>query len=280
MKESQNIEWKSSWQDEYLKGICGFANAQGDRIYIGKDDSGDVVGIPNARKLLEDLPNKIRDRLGLMPHINLLQEAGKPYMEIIVEPSSVPISLRGSYYWRSGSVKQELKGQALREMLLKALVHRNYLGSMIQMKVYDDRLTLWNSGVLPEELSIEKLFKQHESIPRNPLIAEVCYKAGYIDSRGRGVEKITEVCRVQDLPVPEFYEPSGGLVVELRKTPVKTPDAVIKVLREEPTLTLAEVSERIGKSLSAVERAARKLREQGVWEYIGPQKGGHWRILD
>ena len=120
---------------------------------------------------------------------------------------------------------------ALREMLLNAMVHRNYLGSMIQMKVYDDRLTLWNAGTLPEELSIEKLFSLHESIPRNPLIAEVCYKAGYIDSWGRGVEKITEACKGQGLPIPEVYERSGGLVVELKKTPVKTPDAIISVLQ-------------------------------------------------
>jgi ATP-dependent DNA helicase RecG len=53
-----------------------------------------------------------------MPHINLLHDDGKAYLEIIVEASTVPISLRGSYYWRSGSVKQELKGHALTEFLL------------------------------------------------------------------------------------------------------------------------------------------------------------------
>ena len=77
--------------------------------------------MPKAKKLLEVLPNKIRDQLGLMPHINLLYEEGKAYLEIIVEPSTVPISLRGSYYWRSGSVKQELKGHALTDFLLKKL---------------------------------------------------------------------------------------------------------------------------------------------------------------
>ena len=43
-QESQNIEWKENWRDEYLKWICGFANAQGGRIYIGKNDKGLVVG--------------------------------------------------------------------------------------------------------------------------------------------------------------------------------------------------------------------------------------------
>ena len=73
-----------------------FDHAQGGRIYIGRDDSAKVVGLPKAKKLLEDLSNKIRDQLGLMPQINLLQEEHKSYLEIIVETSTVPISLRGS----------------------------------------------------------------------------------------------------------------------------------------------------------------------------------------
>lgn len=64
MAESQNIEWKELWQDEYLKWICGFANAQGGRIYIGRQDDGTVVGVDNSKKLLETLPNKIQNNLG------------------------------------------------------------------------------------------------------------------------------------------------------------------------------------------------------------------------
>ena len=45
MTESQNIEWKESWRDDYLKWICGFANAQGGRIYIGMRDDGTVIGV-------------------------------------------------------------------------------------------------------------------------------------------------------------------------------------------------------------------------------------------
>ena len=50
MTESQNIEYKIIWKDEYLKWICGFANAQGGTIFIGKDDNGNVVGVNNAKK--------------------------------------------------------------------------------------------------------------------------------------------------------------------------------------------------------------------------------------
>jgi hypothetical protein len=65
MSESQNIEYKSSWRDEYLKWICSFANAQGGTLYIGKDDNGDVVGVKDSKKLMEDLPNKITTILGI-----------------------------------------------------------------------------------------------------------------------------------------------------------------------------------------------------------------------
>lgn len=75
--EKQNIEFKESWRDEYLKWLCGFANAQGGTLYIGVNDKADVVGIENARKLLEDIPNKVRDALGIMVDVNLLEADGK-----------------------------------------------------------------------------------------------------------------------------------------------------------------------------------------------------------
>ena len=74
------------------------------------------------------------------------------------------------------------------------------------------------AGRLPEELTIQKLFEPHESIPRNPLIAEVCYKVGYIDSWGRGVEKITDACEQAGLPAPAIVERTGGIAVELSKS--------------------------------------------------------------
>ena len=80
--ESQNIEWKELWRDEYLKWICGFANAQGGKIYIGTDDNGNVVGIQDSKKLLEDIPNKVRDVLGILVDVNLLTKDRKDYIEI------------------------------------------------------------------------------------------------------------------------------------------------------------------------------------------------------
>ena len=84
VKECQNIEWKETWSDEYLKWICGFSNAQGGKLYIGVDDSEKVVGVANATRLLEDIPNKIVTTLGIVPEVNLLSENGLDYLEIVV----------------------------------------------------------------------------------------------------------------------------------------------------------------------------------------------------
>ena len=117
--ENQNIEYKESWRDEYLKWICGFANAQGGKIYIGVDDDKNVVGVADAHRLMEDIPNKVRDLLGILVDVNLKSENGKEYLEIIVESYPYPISYRGHYYQRSGATNQELKGAALDRFMLR-----------------------------------------------------------------------------------------------------------------------------------------------------------------
>ena len=119
MSESQNVEWKRRWRDEYLRWICGFANADGGVLAIGRDDDGQVVGVPEVRKLLEDVPNKVRDVLGIVVDVNLRAEAGKEYLEIVVEPQAHPVSYKGEYHYRSGSTRQELKGAALSRFLLR-----------------------------------------------------------------------------------------------------------------------------------------------------------------
>ena len=70
MPEQQNIEYKSSWHEEYLDWICGFANAQGGKIYIGKDDSGNVIGIVYYKDLMEKIPNKIKNLVTIQPPPN------------------------------------------------------------------------------------------------------------------------------------------------------------------------------------------------------------------
>jgi len=119
--ESQNTEYKSNWRDEYLKVICAFANAEGGKLIIGIDDRGNPVGIKDAKKLLEDLPNKVRNKLGIIPSVEIKKKRGREVINILTSPSSVPISYDGKYYIRSGSTVMELKGNDLANFLMKKL---------------------------------------------------------------------------------------------------------------------------------------------------------------
>src|SRR5665648_679919 len=119
MTENQNIEWKENWRDEYIKWICGFTNAHGGKLIIGVNDKGVATGISNVHKLLEDIPNKVRDILGIIVDVNLKTDKDVEYLEIVVEPYPYPVSYKGQYHYRSGSTKQELKGAALDRFLLQ-----------------------------------------------------------------------------------------------------------------------------------------------------------------
>lgn len=435
MPEKQNIEYKSSWHDKYLEWVCGFANAQGGEIYIGKEDSGKVTGVEGYKKLMEDIPNKIRNHMGISADVNLLQEDDKYYIEIVVQPYSVPISLHGQYFYRSGSVKMELTGNslnefllkrsgltwdevtepratfddideksfkaylvmakekdrlpdvegltveeifsklrltkngeltraaiilfgkdprrfstnafvkigyfkgdadlrfqdveegniivllksvlerldhkyltrsiefkgmlrlehseypipALREMLLNALVHRKYMGPFIQIRVYDDKITIWNDGRLPEEITLESLKHVHSSYPRNPLIADVCFKGGLIDSWGRGTVRIIETCKEAGLPEPELTERDGGFLVTLFKNNLSEEQLVrlglnarqvkaVSYVKEKGRITnsdyqaINEISDRTSS------RDLEDLVAKGVLKRVGDKKSAYYEI--
>lgn len=366
-KEHQNIERKESWHNDYFKWICGFANAQGGILFIGIDDKGNTKHLDNAKKLMEDLPNQVRDLLGLMVDVNLHTTNGDDYLEIVVEPYPFPISLRGKYYYRSGSTLQELKGAALakfllqrqgkkwdgvpipnvtaedlkndtfeffrkkatkskrlepedldgtnqelleslqlyleeekmlkraaillfhpkpekyvtgslikigffetdddlkfqdevkgnlleqaekaldllktkytqaiisyqdgsreetftfpedavREALYNAIAHKDYSsGIPIQISVYPNKMIFWNEGQLPENWTVEKLTQKHPSKPHNPDIANTFFRAGYIESWGRGTIKMINACKAHKIAPPVFSNIPPDFQVELIK---------------------------------------------------------------
>ncbi len=451
-QEDQHTEWKESWRDEHLKWICAFANADGGTLHIGRNDQGKVVGLKNAKKLLEDIPNQARDILGVMVDVNLRDEGGQGYLEVVVEAYTTPISYRGEYHYRSGSTKQQLKGAALdrfllrkqgrtwdgvpvpgvtidqlspaavksflkravasgrlddaaaneplpalldklrlredgrlkraatllfagddlpgvtgaylkigffrtnadlvyhdviegdlfaqvdrgldliltkylraairyegvqrverypvpraalREALLNAVIHKDYAtGVPIQISVYDDRLMIWNPGVLPEGWTVQRLLEKHPSIPFNPVIAHTFFRSGMIEAWGRGIERIFDATDAADTPRPSLRYDHGGLWTEFMfseamattkatppktsvetsvetsgEKPRKTPEALLWLLRAEPTLTLAAAATRLGKSTRAVEMAAAKLRSEERLRHVGPTKSGRWEVL-
>lgn len=109
----------------------------------------------------------------------------------------------------------EIPEDALREMVCNAIVHKNYLGPHIQMRVWDDKIELWNFGELPYNYTIEKLLQTHESYPRNPLIAQIFYLAGLIEQWGRGYEKIHDAFIRENLMQPTFEQARGGILVTI-----------------------------------------------------------------
>lgn len=437
MPEQQNREYKQSWHDDYLKWVCGFANAQGGVIFIGKDDNGKVVDVTDYKKLMDEIPNKIRNAMGITVAVNLHEEKGNHFIEIITPPYSVPISLRGRYYYRSGSTKQELTGAslnefllkksgktwddviepranfddidekavntflkasenagrlpednglsipelfeklrltengqlkrsalilfgkdpgkfypntfvkigrfgkddadikfqeteegnlivllqavlnqlnhkfliktiefegmhriekgeypvaAIREMLLNALVHRNYMGAPIQIRVYNDKISIWNEGTLPDGLTLDALKRSHSSRPRNPIIADVCFKGGYIDAWGRGTIKIIETCKQADLPEPEMIELDGGFSITLFKDNI-SPEKLSKlglndrqvkavlILKEKGKITNKEYQEINETTERTASRDLSDLVEKGIIKSSGLKGAGAFYTL-
>ena len=105
-----------------LKWICGYANAYGGTLYIGKNDSGDVIGLSDKdrKKLLESIPNKITDTMGIVVDVHLLYERELQYIEIIVDKYPSLISYHGKYFYCSGSTMRTITGKELDKAILKS----------------------------------------------------------------------------------------------------------------------------------------------------------------
>jgi ATP-dependent DNA helicase RecG len=104
---------------------------------------------------------------------------------------------------------------ALREALVNALCHRDYsrTGGAVSIAVYDDRLEIWSDGTLPFGLTVEDLKRDHQSHPRNPIIAEAFFRRGLVERWGRGTQRIVELCVGAGHPEPEFMEQAGAVGV-------------------------------------------------------------------
>ena len=102
---------------------------------------------------------------------------------------------------------------AIREAIYNAIAHKDYMGAPIQMRVWDDYVEVWNEGSLPKELTPEALLRHHSSHPRNKNIAYAFFKAGFIESWGRGYKKIREGFEKAGLPMPKIEDVEGGIRV-------------------------------------------------------------------
>ena len=119
-EEDQNIEFKESWNStELLKWICGFANVKGGRMYIGVRDDGEVLGLSNSKKLMEDIPNAIVSTFGMYDaEVNLLRDGEKKYIEIVIPKSKVVLDYKGVPYVKIGTTLQKMRGDSFRQSVL------------------------------------------------------------------------------------------------------------------------------------------------------------------
>ena len=190
----------------------------------------------------------------------------------------------------------EIPETALREGLVNALCHRDYLeeGAQVTIEVFDDRVEIYNPGGLPPGLKPEEFGTR--SVCRNPLIASLLLRCDYIEKLGTGIERIRAALEEADCPdvnvrfntmfTLEFARPTYAAGAESVETPVKasvkasvkTSVKLLELLSENPQMTLAEAAQVIGKSVRAIELASSKLVKQGKLKHVGPQKGGHWEV--
>ena len=117
--ESHSVEFKRYWRDEYLKILCAFANSNGGILWLGVKNDGTFIGLENVDKLLEELPNKIRNKLSITPTVMLDGTMDKKVIKIEISPSDIPISYNGKFYVRSGSTTQELQDFELLRFIMR-----------------------------------------------------------------------------------------------------------------------------------------------------------------
>jgi len=89
--------------------------------------------------------------------------------------------------------------------VLNALAHKDYAsGVPVQIRVYDDKLMIYNAAVLPEKWTVEKLKGNHGSHPYNPDIARTLFRSGEIEQWGRGINNVISACLQAGLEEPIY----------------------------------------------------------------------------
>lgn len=157
-----------------------------------------------------------------------------------------------------------------------------------------------NSSMLPFGWTAETLMHSHSSKPFNPDIARVFYWVGYIESWGRGIQKICDACKVLGADESEYIVHGGDIMLkfnalqsakvsEIKITkgqneplaePIKEPIEIvlIEILRKNPNSTYDNFAKQMDISRSTVKRTIKLLVENQQIERIGGRCYGYWKI--
>lgn len=178
----------------------------------------------------------------------------------------------------------------------RIFAHKDYAGPAIQMRIYDRSIELWNYGLLPEELTPADLLKKHSSYPRNHNIANVFYKAGFVESWGRGYKKIAEEFDRAKMPLPLIEETGGGVMAIIQR---KTMDEVIaergsnvgdlsetkltarqrviiSIIQSNPAVSAKQMSV----TSRTIERDLSVMQKAGIIRHEGKDNAGVWVVLE
>ena len=210
--------------------------------------------------MIEKLPNFIAQKTGIMPLIHLREKAGKEYLEIEVQPSAMPISVHGRYYTRSGSVTSELQGNQL-NMFLAA------------------KMGLTWESVIEEDFSRSNL-----SRPHNKLIADIFYKAGFIESWGRGTQRIIDNCVAEGLSALMYEYKMGFLYLTFSHERVNEltdiERAVYRLVANKPSVTQLELAAELQLTVQYIRKIMKALKDKNYIERVGADKNGYWKIIE
>lgn len=153
-------------------------------------------------------------------------------------------------------------------------------------------------GCLPENRTLKNLMNKHVSIPYNPNIAHVFYLAGFIESWGRGIEKICSACEKDGVPQPEYAINPGDIMIKftapedrtirsvtgrvtekVTDTLDETSLKILNLLTVDPAYTTTFLAESLSLSRKTVSLRLKMLKEAGLIERIGSDRKGYWKLL-
>lgn len=192
----------------------------------------------------------------------------------------------------------ELPTEAIREAIVNATKHRNFLDrACVQVAVYDDRVEITSPGMLYGGLTIKQI-KEGGSKIRNRCIAEVFSRMKIIESWGTGIKRMFSSCREYGIREPELleigdsfrvnlYRPSYSVVHQssLKSSPKSSPKGVnqtqqriIEMILDNPKVTQKEMAEELNITIRAVKKSIKEMQEKNILERIGSARGGYWRL--
>ena len=190
---------------------------------------------------------------------------------------------------------------AIREAIYNAIAHNCYMyGTPIQIRIEEEQIIISNRCILPEGWTAETLMQPHDSIPYNPDIANVFYRAGYIETWGQGIQKICDECTALGAELPKYEIIGTGLRVyfpALKSALIDQPKApkhqntekhgalddamvlrIIEILKEQPDISQEALGENLGVTRRVVQKYINALKEAGRIERVGGKRYGHWEI--